>query len=547
MEREKTTMRTLRFTLLAAFLGITAAAGAQNAAPKTEWVPSPSWDSGIYSYDGAGNITAIGDDEYRYDGSGRLLSGTARGPNGTTDTETYAYDQYGNLTKFTTGTFVTAMAVDPATNRLDGDCTGTYSSCIDAAFDDDTGAMNGRPAAGHTFDWDATGMLREIDVASRTERYLYDASDERIATVTAAAGGELRRYTLRGADQKVLRELTHHTPTDSWTWSKDYVYRSGTLLAAYVPDGNGEHPDRHYHVDHLGSPRVITDTRRNKIAEYTLWPFGADAPGSTRDGERMRFTGHERDSGPIDEPGTDFDYMHARYYSPAMKRFLSTDPGRDWNPAEPQSWNLYSYVRNDPIGGTDPTGREKNDVIRRVELARKGMPVMGGREATIGDARPVVALMTPVEILQRYSILRANLGGSIDIGSGDTASAKLQVDIVNPGGRTAMLDLNVGVAGVNVTGSASGIDVAGSLLGVELGEKSKPNGSRVAGWRAANVGYEVTDEEATVTGGPVTGGVTVGVHRSFLDDIVTDIYNYIGRHMTDSYEFYEAMENVKDP
>jgi hypothetical protein len=38
-------------------------------------------------------------------------------------------------------------------------------------------------------------------------------------------------------------------------------------------------------------------------------------------------------------------------------RFLSVDPGRDWDPHQPQSWNMYSYVRNNPINRTDPTGR----------------------------------------------------------------------------------------------------------------------------------------------------------------------------------------------
>jgi RHS repeat-associated protein len=59
---------------------------------------------------------------------------------------------------------------------------------------------------------------------------------------------------------------------------------------------------------------------------------------------------HERD-------GRSLDYMHARYYDALMKRFLSVDPGKDWDPAKPQSWNLYSYVRNNPINATDPSGK----------------------------------------------------------------------------------------------------------------------------------------------------------------------------------------------
>ncbi|BCW94308.1 MAG: hypothetical protein KatS3mg007_2202 [Thermoanaerobaculum sp.] len=65
----------------------------------------------------------------------------------------------------------------------------------------------------------------------------------------------------------------------------------------------------------------------------------------------MRFAGHERDlvSG--------LDMMHARYYAPWGGRFLSVDPGRDYDFKSPQSFNLYAYVRNNPASATDPNGR----------------------------------------------------------------------------------------------------------------------------------------------------------------------------------------------
>ena len=66
-----------------------------------------------------------------------------------------------------------------------------------------------------------------------------------------------------------------------------------------------------------------------------------------------RITGKERDA----ESGLDF--FLARHYSGAQGRFTSPDaPLLDQNPGDPQSWNLYSYVRNNPLIFTDPTGND---------------------------------------------------------------------------------------------------------------------------------------------------------------------------------------------
>jgi RHS repeat-associated protein len=64
------------------------------------------------------------------------------------------------------------------------------------------------------------------------------------------------------------------------------------------------------------------------------------------------FTGKERDA----ESG--LDYFGARYFSGAQGRFTSADePLADQEPGDPQSWNLYSYVRNNPLRFWDPTGQ----------------------------------------------------------------------------------------------------------------------------------------------------------------------------------------------
>jgi len=86
-----------------------------------------------------------------------------------------------------------------------------------------------------------------------------------------------------------------------------------------------------------------------------------DRPHATRTGgpkqtRRHNFTGKERDA----ESGN--DYFGARYYASTMGRFLSPDwsknpqgvPYADYT--NPQTLNLYSYMRNNPLSGTDPDG-----------------------------------------------------------------------------------------------------------------------------------------------------------------------------------------------
>lgn len=67
--------------------------------------------------------------------------------------------------------------------------------------------------------------------------------------------------------------------------------------------------------------------------------------------QNYKFTGKERDT----ESG--LDNFGARYMGSSLARFMSTDPGNAGTlNTDPQSWNAYSYVRNNPLNLTDPTG-----------------------------------------------------------------------------------------------------------------------------------------------------------------------------------------------
>ena len=58
-------------------------------------------------------------------------------------------------------------------------------------------------------------------------------------------------------------------------------------------------------------------------------------------------------------PKRSLDYFGARYFSAAQGRFTSPDaPFADQHVEDPQSWNMYGYVRNNPLKNTDPNGRD---------------------------------------------------------------------------------------------------------------------------------------------------------------------------------------------
>ena len=305
---------------------------------------------GPYVYDGSGNIRKIGNDVYRYDALSRLTSATVAGG---TRSQTYEYDGYGNLWKIqTAGAVRRELPIDPATNRIG---TPTSTSTVTATYD--AAGNETRINNGPLRSYDA---LRMMTANGADAVYVYTADDERIAVTNPSRTSW--QWTLRGMDQKPLRELKETVTGSSrqWTWVRDYVYGDGTLVAAYVNHATPARTLQHYHLDHLGTPRLITDGNGVEITRDELFPFGEDPQFNVGDPERLHFTGHERDyAGGTSIANADYlDYMHARYYSPTLGRFLSVDP--TWASADlgnPQSWNRYIYVQDNPIGRVDPTGK----------------------------------------------------------------------------------------------------------------------------------------------------------------------------------------------
>lgn len=302
---------------------------------------------GDHKYDGAGNLVVRGPDFFLYDANSRLT----RYSFGSGDRQDYSYDSFGNIHRVLTsrdGRVETrSLAINSAKNRLS------------AAGYDSRGNLTSWGGVSYT--WDEVNQLHQRsrigNLNERWETYIYNANDERVATIRLFAGVVSETWTLRGLGDEVLRVYVKpNASKNAWSWVNDYIHHTdGTLLASARGD---TFPNRrlHFATDHLGTPLIGTDENGDVATTDSFFGFGEQfAPSGQL--QRRRFTGHERDHSVHGRP-FDLDYMHARHYSPHFCRFLSMDPAQESaRLGVPQSWNRYSYARGNPMMRRDPDGR----------------------------------------------------------------------------------------------------------------------------------------------------------------------------------------------
>ncbi|MCK5148081.1 RHS repeat-associated core domain-containing protein [bacterium] len=111
--------------------------------------------------------------------------------------------------------------------------------------------------------------------------------------------------------------------------------------------------DFKYHInDHLGSTRVVLNEAGDVIQYFDYYPFGLSSREviSGSDPAKFTFTGKERD----DEGGTGWFYFGARYYDPAIGRWLTPDPLASKYPG----LSPYNYCGNNPLVNIDTDGQD---------------------------------------------------------------------------------------------------------------------------------------------------------------------------------------------
>ena len=280
----------------------------------------------------------------------------------------------------TFGPVATAPGVAPSTSGIDAWGNMTNRSGV-------TGKSNAEPSFSFAaltnnrlsgFGYDAPGNM----TSNGSLGYFYDAENRLIA-----AGG--MSYIYDGDGNRVEKCTEGSTPgkcasgaTGTLYWwgtgsapqaetdlagnvLEDYIFLNGQRIARREPT-KAVH---FYFSDHLGSHAVVenaTGTSCEQDIDY--YPYGGqeyDYCSGTSVPQNYKFTGKERDS----ESG--LDYFGARYDASSMGRFMTPDPlpWPHWQNGSkddlkrfvlfltnPQNFNMYSYVRNNPLNSVDPDG-----------------------------------------------------------------------------------------------------------------------------------------------------------------------------------------------
>lgn len=198
-------------------------------------------------------------------------------------------------------------------------------------------------------------------------QYAYDASGRTVSVTPSGSYAALSTYD--GSGQRVYvnenltpkylvydaagREIAEYS---NFGLIRENIYRGGEMVATV--EGSGV---KYCLNDHAGSACALLDSTGNVAARHDYYTFGEEIGSSVgqrntsqgyggTDGTRTRFAGMERDTS-----GT--DHAPFRRHDNKAGRWTSPDPyGGSQAVADPQSFNRYSYVGNDPVNAVDPPG-----------------------------------------------------------------------------------------------------------------------------------------------------------------------------------------------
>jgi RHS repeat-associated protein len=288
---------------------------------------------------------------YSYDGFNRLTASncTTNCPDGPSmQGFSYGYDRYGNrwsqaVTNGQGG--VSQLTFTGPGNHIDGYSYDAAGNLLNDTF--------------HSYTYDAENRIISVDNGATT--YIYDADGQRVEKNTGGA-------TLDYNYDREGRVLIYNPPNST----QSEVYAAGLHLGTYILNSAGTDTIFYYdHSDWLGTERARIDLSGTACEKITSMPFGDGQTVTSTCGDisPMHFTGKERDS----ESG--LDMFGARYYGSSLGRFMTPDwaakpidvPYADFG--NPQSLNLYSYVKNNPTATRDEDGHCPDGICQNIATA----------------------------------------------------------------------------------------------------------------------------------------------------------------------------------
>jgi RHS repeat-associated protein len=200
------------------------------------------------------------------------------------------------------------------------------------------------------YEYNEANQLKRVKSATNSAtiaEYLYDFNGNRMVKKNYV-NGSLANTVYSWSDSfetKVIEGGATETTV--------YYFANKELVGKKDNSGNRTY----IHNDHLGSTSIVTNSGGSLVESTSYDPWGEVLAGGTQ--SKFGYTGQEHDS------ETGLDYYNFRYYNSDIRRFAQPDDIiQDWY--NPQDLNRYSYVRNNPLRYTDPTGHAVDDEVSPV-------------------------------------------------------------------------------------------------------------------------------------------------------------------------------------
>jgi len=193
-----------------------------------------------------------------------------------------------------------------------------------------------------SYTYDAMGQQTFASGTSLMQSY--DGDGLRVKKVESGVTSYYVRSSVLGG--QVVCELN-----SAGSWWRGYVYLGNQLLALQY--GNAV---SWVHQDPLTKSQRVTNGSGTVTSMVDLDPWGGDTSRSSNQAfQPHRFTSYERD-------GNGGDEAMMRRYTGKWHRFAQPDPyDGSYDLSNPQSFNRYAYVQNDPVNFIDPTGLDPQD------------------------------------------------------------------------------------------------------------------------------------------------------------------------------------------